>query len=120
MQPQTAPWTSGSWDGDAYSTTGKTLIDLSAVFGVPAGVKAVLVRYAIRDSNASNVDCNLILSPNATDSSGPAVDCNPWNDRWTRGTMIVPCDANGDIYYQINASGAGTFDASLQIWGIWI
>jgi len=35
------PLTSTAWDGgDAFSTTAKTLIDLSAVFGVPAGVKA--------------------------------------------------------------------------------
>jgi len=42
------------------------------------------------------------------------------NDRQARGMMIIPCDANGDIYYQITASGAGTMDVFVQIWGYWI
>ena len=33
---------------------------------------------------------------------------------------IVPCDANGDIYYQIAASGTGTMDVNIQIWGYWM
>lgn len=46
----TTPLTSTSWDGDARSTTAKTKIDLSAVFGVPAGAKGILVRLVARDS----------------------------------------------------------------------
>ena len=34
--------------------------------------------------------------------------------------MVVPCDANGDVYYQIVASGTGTMDVHLQIWGYWL
>ena len=48
----TTPLTSTSWDGDARSTEAATLLDLSSVFSVPAGVKAVLVRLACRDSAA--------------------------------------------------------------------
>jgi len=32
----------------------------------------------------------------------------------------VPCNADGDIYYQISASGASTFDVWIQIWGYYI
>jgi hypothetical protein len=34
--------------------------------------------------------------------------------------FIVPCDANGDVYYQIVASGTDTLDAILQIWGYFL
>ena len=115
-----APLTSTSWDGDAYSTTAKTLIDLSAVFGVPAAVKAVLVRIAARDS-ASAATANLValLSPNNTAGS-MAVGARPsgrTNDYYDDAQSICPCDANGDVYYQIAASGASTMDVVLEIWG---
>lgn len=113
----TTPLTSTAWDGDAYSTTAKTLIDLSAVFGVPAGVKAILVTLSIRDSGAATNDCYMILGPTNVANFGHSVTCLPYNDRYSRWSAVVPCDANGDIYYQINASGPGTMDVYLQIWG---
>ena len=116
----TTPLTSTAWDGDAFSTTAKTLIDLSVVFGVPAGVKAVLVRVAIQDSGAAAADCYLVLAPNNTAGAGMATPCIPVNDRYMRMSHVVPCDANGDIYYQIVASGAGTLDVWIQIWGYYI
>lgn len=116
----TAPLVSTSWDGDAYSTTAKTKIDLSAVFGVPAGVQAVLVRIAARDS-ASAATANLValLSPNNTAGS-MAVGARPsgrTNDYYDEAQSICPCDANGDVYYQIAASGAGTMDVVIEILG---
>ena len=122
--PLAAPLTSTSWDGDAFSTAAKTLIDLSAVFGAPAGIKAVLVRVLARDSAsaASTGGLGVMLSPNDTAIQGPLhcrCDGRP-NDVWEDRGGIVPCDANGDIYYQTYASGAGTLDVYLQIWGYWI
>ena len=114
------PLTSTSWDGDSYSTTAKTLIDLSAVFGVPAGVKAVLLFVWVRDSGSATNDTYLILGPTNSNLVGMAIDPHAVNDRIRRATIIVPCDANGDIYYQIGASGAGTFDVFIQIWGYYI
>ena len=118
--PLTTPLTSTSWDIDAYSTAAKTIIDLSSVFSAPAGIKAVLLFIAVRDSDAAGTDTFLILSPNDTANSGTAVDPHPINDRWQRESVVVPCDANGDIYYQIAASGVGTFDVLMQIWGYFI
>jgi hypothetical protein len=118
--PLTAALTSDTWDGDGYSTTGKTLIDLSAVFGAPAGIKAVLFRGAIRDSDAADGDYTLVLSPEAGGGTGISVNCIPVYDRYNRFEMVVPCNADGDVYYQIVASGAGTMDVILQIWGYWI
>jgi len=118
----TTPKTSTSWDGDAFSTTGKTKIDLSDVFGVPAGVKAVMVRMAARDSGSSAGYCQLGLSPNSTAGS-VAVQAylqGVANDVYVSVNGVVPCDANGDIYYQITASGTGTLDAIIEIWGYWL
>lgn len=41
-------------------------------------------------------------------------------DLWADVTAVCSCDANGDIYYRINASGAGTLDVYLRIWGYFI
>jgi len=120
--PLTAQLTSTSWDGDARSTTAKTLIDLSSVFEAPAGVKAVIVNAAVRDSgSAAAADALLCLGPNNSSLAGPKISCAGLpNDVWAYGSFTVPCDSNGDIYYQIVASGSGTMDVYLEIWGYWL
>lgn len=116
----TTPLTSTSWDGDSYSTTTATTIDTSAVFGVPDGVKALLVRVTIRDSGGAANDCVLNLKPVGSSAAGLSVRCSGLtNDAYANGELIVPCDANGDIAYSITASGVGTMDVTLQIWGYW-
>lgn len=119
----TTPLTSTAWDGDSYSTTPKTKIDLSAVFGAPAGIKAILVRTYIRDSgSASSNDNWLLLSPNDTAYQGMYavfISGIP-NDTYSGSTGICSCDANGDIYYQISASGTDTMDITIEIWGYWL
>lgn len=115
----TTPLTSTAWDGDARSTTAKTLIDLSSVFGAPAGIKAILVRLSGNDSASYTDQAWLGLSPNNTAYS-VAIVIRPSgivNDTITDGQGIVLCDANGDIYYQCGATGASTLDVSLEIWG---
>jgi len=41
------------------------------------------------------------------------------NDYYAEQLAVVPCD-NGDIYYQVAASGSGTMDVTIQIWGYWV
>lgn len=119
--PLTTVLSSTSWDFSvAYSTTAKTLIDLSAVFGVPAGIKAVLMYVGARDSGSAGTDCWVILSSNNTAYYGMAFNCVSINDRINRESIIVPCNADGDIYYQCAASGSGTLDILLQVFGYWI
>ena len=118
----TAPLTSTAWDGDAFSTTAKTRIDLSEVFGVPAGVKAILVRLTARDSGSSSGYCQFSLSPNNTAGSVAIQDYleGVANSVYVSENGIVPCDANGDVYYQITASGTETLEAFIEIWGYWL
>ena len=116
----TSPLLSTAWDGDARSTTAKTKIDLSAVFGVPAGVKAVLVNVALRDSASAANECLISLSP-SSGAGGLSARCSGIaNDKFVNACLIVPCDANGDVYYDIAASGTGTMDVYLQIYGYWL
>ncbi len=119
--PLTAPLTSTSFDGDAFSTTAKTLIDLSVAFGVPAGVKAIDCNVIISDSgSAAQTDIWFILSPTNTNYSGRSTYCGGLaNSARTCNSVIVPCDANGDVYYQCKASGAGTMTVYIQIYGYW-
>lgn len=118
----TSPLTSTSWDGDSFSTTSKTKIDLSSVFSVPAGVKAVLVAGTIADSGSATADCSLRLSPNDIANQAPlALKIKGVENSYSQAySGIVPCDSNGDIYYQIVASGTGTMAIILQIWGYWV
>lgn len=118
--PLTTPLKSTSWDGDAYSTKAKTLIDLSSVFSAPAGIKAVLIALTIRDSGSASSDRWFLLSPNDTNFQGLGVTALPVNDRFSRYSMTVPCNVDGDIYYQLSASGAGTMDVYVEIWGYWL
>ena len=118
----TTPLTSTSWDGNAYSTVGKTLIDLSSVFGTPAGIKAVDIYLECRDSgSAATGTCVVILAPTDTKDLGKAIHIGYQpNNSITTLNSVIPCDANGDIYYQIYASGTGTMTVKLQIWGYWL
>lgn len=116
----TTPLTSTAWDGDLFSTTSKTLIDLSTVFGAPAGIKAIIAEYSIKDSGSSNGSCRLVLSPNNSNMVGVHLMGSPTNNHYVTSNAIIPCDANGDIYYQIVASGTNTMTVYIQILGYWL
>jgi len=119
FHPLSSPLTSTAWNGDPRSTVGtSTLIDLSTVFGVPAGVKAVLLRINIKETGTPGTY---------------HFHCGPGSGYWyclgvyaqaanveNSITGIVPCNADGDIYYRIAASGSNTMTVHLQIWGYWL
>ena len=111
----TAPLTSTSWDGDAKTDIGKTKIDLSSVFSAPAGIKAVLVYVSVNDNDSAATDTYLILSPNDTALQGMAFSPMTLNDRPGRYSAVIPCNVDGDIYYQVEASAG--LDVFLEIWG---
>ena len=119
--PLTTPLTSTSWDGDAYSTNlTATKIDLSDVFDVPAGVKAIAVRLTARDSATFGTD-GLYLNIGPDSTYNYAVSCAAFGgDVRNSVNGICPCNDDGDIYYRINASGTGTLDAWIEIWGYWL
>jgi hypothetical protein len=109
----TTPLTSTSWDGDTKTTGNRGIIDLSAVFGVPAGVKAIIAYLQIKDSN-----------PNVYGRIGPSETYNytltvrtQVANIYSNDTGIVPCDSNGDIYFYNSEELDEVF---IQIWGYWL
>jgi len=104
-------YTSKDWDGDAKN--GNETIDLSAVFGVPAGVKAVVVRLAFEDETPQ---VTVTISKDSGDIGNGMCLINQVADYWMATVGIVPCDANGDIYWWQN----GEIDSvTLSILGYW-
>lgn len=109
----TTPLTSTSWDGDTKGTSDRAIVDLSTVFGVPAGVKAVMmsiqtqgdaandyIRFGTNSSNSFALTCRTQVAGQIAHAQG-----------------IVPCDANGDVY----CHPSGTVESvQVWIWGYWL
>lgn len=96
-------YSSTAWDGDAKGNTGGTLIDLSAVFGVPAGVKAVNMRILGKANNAGPTDGHwFFCGPSATYDAHSGVYL--WGNVYMSETGIVSCDGNGDINYTVSST----------------
>lgn len=92
-------WTSTSWDGDAKGTADNGVIDLSTVFGLPAGILAVSVALHMTDNNLA-AWCS-IAQDDTLVSYG--VICNTQvANREINNHGIVQCDANGDVYFKTN------------------
>jgi hypothetical protein len=110
MHYLTTALTSTSWDGDSKTSGNNGTIDLSAVFGVPAGVKAVLVRLSARSATPSTSYALLGPSSAQNDALVSRVQvANTWQD----SSGVVPCNASGDIYFTCG----GTCDIVIEIWG---
>lgn len=113
FHPLATKLTSTSWDGDSKTTGDNGILDLSAIFGLPGGITAVLMRasadfvtaghFLRLGSNSSNQACLVLTCVDASIN----VDA----------TVPIPCDANGDIYFHTNQTLTAIF---LQVWGYWI
>ncbi len=120
--PLTTRLVSTAWDGDARSDVStSTALNLSTVFGLPANVKAVVVRIVTRDSGTwPTVDLYFSMGPSSTYSY--ACSARPAGaDVYAEASgAVCPTDGNSTVYYRINASGASTLDVHLEIWGYYL
>lgn len=108
----TTPLTSTDWDGDTKTTTDRAIVDLSAVFGVPAGVKAILMSIQTAANAANDY---IRFGPNSTHNY--VLTCRTTvASQIAHATGIVPCDANGDIYCYPSGTVEGVY---VYIWGYW-
>ncbi len=114
-----SPQTSTLWDGgDPFSTTAKTLINLNSVFGVPENVRTVYVYVKICDSGSAGGMAYLLLSPSDVANRGMQIEASGLpNNQWRNQYIEVPCNGDGNLYYQISATGAGTMRILIHIWG---
>ena len=109
----TTPKTSTSWDGDTKTTSDRAIVDLSTVFGVPAGIKAVLMSI---QTQADAVNEYIRFGPSSTYNY--ALTCRtPVAGQIAHATGVVPCDSNGDVY----CYPSGTIEnVYVYIWGYWL
>jgi hypothetical protein len=77
-------------------------IDLSAVFGVPAGVKGVEIRISASDSAADAFGSLQSADGEQVSTIARTQTANQYND----GSGSAPCDANGDVCFRCNLSPA--------------
>ena len=109
----TTPLTSTSWDGDNKGTGDRAIVDLSAVFSVPAGVKAVLMTIQTTGDAANDY---IRFGPNSGNSF--ALTCRTQvNSQIMHASGIVPCDANGDVYCYTSGTVESVY---VWIWGYWL
>jgi hypothetical protein len=118
--PLNARATSNAWDGDLYDVDNDgTTIDLQAAapgFALPAGIRAVAVALTGRCATAGKY---LTLGYDASNVGAVSVRSQVTN-LWIDSSGIVPCDANGDIYFETDAVHGAEFAAFLRIYGYFI
>jgi hypothetical protein len=122
--PLTTPYTNTSFDGDSFSdvSSNTKIENTSWSTTIPASATAVLLKVQVRDSGSAGTS-GLYFAVNGSSSvSTFTVLADPSgkdNDDWIYETAVCPCN-NGDLWYRCNASGAGTMEVYLEIWGYWI
>ena len=73
------------------------LIDLSATFGVPANIQAVILRVDINDVDTGNPVA--LVSMGTTAAPTEQLMYAGFDGQWMiYNSVIVPCTADGDIY----------------------
>ena len=81
---------------------------------LPKGAKAILVRAVVNDAGSAAGDTYLWLGKDVSDRPDfVASTAGLANDMFQRITGKCILDSNGDLEYQIEASGANTFDIAL-------
>lgn len=94
---------------------GPTTVDLSATFGVPAGVRAVCVRIITRSSATHPAIINYMTVGPTTTYYGCVSTYSIGSNWYNSCSGWTDCDSNGDIAVRISAEGTQT--SYLRIWG---
>ena len=119
----TEPYTNTDFDGDSFSDVGALtkIENTSWSTTVPADAKALIITGAARDSGSAAATALYFRIYSTSTATNPAMVIRPagiTNDAWASGEAVVPC-TDGDIWYQVNASGASTMDVYLYVVGYW-
>ena len=109
----TTPYTSTSYDGDDVVAVGNFTLDTSAVFGIPAGVRAVIVY--LRGTWATAGATRYTALTAAGDATAAALIYAQVANIPTSIQAIIPCNANGDI--DVYVVGANMNDTIIRIVG---
>jgi len=116
--------TSTSFDGDAFSTTSATNYTVNTYFSsVPNIAKAILVRVSCRDSGSASNNSLYVALGTSDDTTNYPLIVRPAglpNDYFAEGQGIVPLNSSGQFRFQCVASGTGTLDVYIQVWGYFL
>jgi hypothetical protein len=108
--------TSTSWDGDQKYDANNGVIDLSAVFGLPAGIKAISATLQIA---CATVGKTVTLGASSAYRYQLVQETQVANN-YISNTGLVTCDANGDVYFWTDAVTAAKAAVYLVIYGYYI
>lgn len=110
------PATSTSWDADAKDVDNNGIIDLSTVFSLPAGIKGVFAKLSAKNTSAAGKYSS--LGADSTNAYALVVTPLSTADIYiSNGPALVPCDANGDIYFKTDAAHGAENTVAIQIYG---
>lgn len=108
--------------GDVGITTLNLKADSDAI--IPKGAKAIFIRVALRDggSLASLASGRIYLFAKGDLTSEYALvgARGIADDAWVDRVLRIPCDSNGNISYQLDATGAGELDVYIRYIGVQI
>lgn len=114
--PLSTPLTSTSWDGDNKTSSNNGTIDLSSVFGVPAGIKAVKLSVQLQCNTAGKY-ANFGINSTYNYMLGQIIQV-------ANAKIVmqgdVNCDSNGDIYFATDAATGSEMSVYVRIWGYYI
>jgi len=117
--PLPVPYTNSSFDGDSFSdvTTNTKIENTSWSTTIPADAKGLILKVTCRDSGSGGSSPNIKLYPSSTATipSKTIYFQHAPNDDLIEESVFVPC-TEGDIWYRVDATGAGTMDIWLQVW----
>jgi hypothetical protein len=107
--PLTDVLSSASWDGDEYyDGNDEASIDLSAVFGAPAGIKSVKLMIILR---CAATGYHLLLGPDSSHHGMADLYITVANE-YHSFQVDVTCDASGDVYFECTAVNA----TKMNVW----
>lgn len=119
--PLTTPLTHTSFNGDSFSDVGTaTKIENTGwSSAIPSNAQALLIQAITRDSGTWGTN-GLYFAVGPSSSQANALVSRPaGGDVWVEAQGVVPC-VDGDIYYEVEASGTSTLECYLFCWGYWI
>ena len=119
----TEPYTNASFNGDSFSDVGSLtkIENTSWSTTIPADAKALIIVGVARDSGSAAATGLYFRIFSTSTATNPALYIWPTgitNDARAGADGIVPC-TDGDIWYDVNASGASTMDVWLYCLGYW-
>jgi hypothetical protein len=103
--------------GVGLSTQSNTFMDMSSLSSLSQlqYAKAYNLMVSVRDSGSAGTDCYVSFKTSSGASPIAYVGASAINNRWHRCVRFVPCGTNGDLWFDVVASGTQTLDVVIKV-----